>query len=195
MDKVMVCEHSDRISELMSMALDKQLLAEDRRRLDRHLASCPACQAEWQAMKQVSSLFEQAPMIGPPLGFAVRVERRLSEDVKKRRRAFGGFAVLTSSVSLAGMTIAAIALLIVGVLGWRYIAGLPGMAQSTNAVSKVASGMGLMGKGASLFLMDLLARYGPPVVLIITIGLVLLACIWVWLFLKRPGGSHHNGYA
>jgi hypothetical protein len=61
-------------------------------------------------------------------------------------------------------------------------------------VSQIASGMGLVGKGASFFLGDLLLRYGPPLVILLAIGLAILAGIWLWLFIKRPGNSHRNGY-
>jgi hypothetical protein len=85
--------------------------------------------------------------------------------------------------------------MIVGVIAWQNLGTMPDMQQSTLAVSQVASGMGLVGKGASLFLLDLLTRYGPPLVLFIGIGLVFFAGLWAWLFIKRPGDSHPNGYA
>jgi hypothetical protein len=58
----------------------------------------------------------------------------------------------------------------------------------------MASGMGLVGKGASLFLKDLLLRYGPPLVFLLGASLAVLAGVWTWLFIRRPGNSHHNGY-
>lgn len=195
MSEQAMCKHSQQATEFMSMALDGVLGPKDQRRLDHHLATCSICQAEWQAMQQASALFEQAPMIGPPLGFAVRIERRLNEQVKKRRRAFGGLAVLTGSLSLAGVTVAAVALLVVGFLLWPSVGSADAVQQSTGAVSQIASGMGIMGKGASFFLKDLLLRYGPPLVLLLGVGLVVLAGVWAFLFIRRPGNSHHNGYA
>ncbi len=189
------CEHNQRASELMSLALDGLLDASDERWLKQHLASCPVCQVEWKAMQQVSALFEQASMVGPPLGFAIRVERRLEETAKKRRRAFGGIAVLTSSLSLAGMTIGVVMLIVLGFVLWHWLGPLPAVQQGTDAVSQVASGMGLVGKGANLFLKDLLLRYGPLLILLIGTGLVVLTGIWTWLFVKRPGNRHRNGYA
>ena len=50
-------------------------------------------------------------------------------------------------------------------------------------------------KGASLFLGDLLLRFGGPLIFLVGVGLVVLVGLWVWLLLKRPGGYHHNGYA
>ena len=187
------CEHSEQMTALMSLALDGLLDAGDQQRLQKHLAGCAACRATWRAMQQVSVLFEQSPMVGPPLGFAVRVKRRLAEKSKKRRQVFGGVAVLTSSLSLAGVTVAALLVIALGVVAWRWLDSLPTVQQGTSAVSQVASGMGLLGKGASLFLGDLLLHYGVPLVILLGIGLLLLAGLWLWLFVKRPGDFHRNG--
>lgn len=118
------------------------------------------------------------------------MERRLEEKARKQRRVFGGMAVVTGWLSLAGATIAALALIAGGLLAWQWLG-----AEGTSTVSQIASGVGLMGKGASLFLKDLLLRYAPPLVLLVGIILALLAGVWIWLFAKRPGGSHHNGLA
>ena len=193
MEEAMGCDQREQMTELMSMALDKLLGSQDRQRLDAHLATCSHCQAEWAAMQQVSLLFEQSPMVGPPLGFAVRVERRLEEKSKKRRRVFGGLAVLTSSLSLAGVTVAVLALVVFGVIALRSTGSME-MQQGSMAISQVASGMGLLGRGTSLFLMDLLVRYGPPLVVLVLVGLVFLVGVWAWLFIKRPGNVHRNGY-
>jgi anti-sigma factor RsiW len=188
------CKHDEEMTALMSLALDGLLEGDDRRHLDQHLATCSACQREWKVLQQVGALFEQSPMIGPPLGFAVRVDRRLAESTKRRRRLFGGVAVLTSSLSLAGVTVAAVLLIVGGILAWQWLGSLPSVQQGTTAVSHVASSMGLVGKGASFFLKDLLLRYGPPLVLLLGVGLAVLAGVWAWLFVKRPGNSRRNGY-
>ena len=195
MREVVVCEHNEQMSELMSMALDGLLEPAAQKKLKQHLGSCPACRAEWEAMQQVSALFEGSTLVGPPLGFAIRVERRLEQKSRKQRRAFGGLALLTSSLSLAGMTAAAVALIVGGLVAWNWLDSLPAVQQGTSAVSQVASGMGLVGKGASLFLGDLLLRFGAPLIILIGIGLVVLVGLWTWLFVKRPGSYHRNGYA
>jgi anti-sigma factor RsiW len=189
------CKQNEQMSELMSMALDGLLDAADQGRLQRHLATCSVCRSEWEALQQVSALFEGSQMIGPPLGFAIRVERRLEQKTVKRRRTFGGVALLTSSLSLVGVTVATVALIVVGLVAWNWLGKLPAVQQGTSAVSQVASGMGLVGKGASLFLGDLLLRFGPALIILIGIGLVVLAGLWIWLFIRRPGGYHRNGYA
>jgi predicted anti-sigma-YlaC factor YlaD len=194
MDGLDGCEHNQQVSALMSLSLDGLLDAGDQRRLQQHLAVCPTCQAEWQAMQRVSALFEESSMVGPPLGFAIRVERRLGEKTKAQRRVFGGMAVFTSSLSLAGITVAALVTIVLGVLAWQWFGSLAAGQQGSGAVSQVASGVGLMGKGASLFLKDLLLRYGLPLVFLIGAGLAFLFGIWAWLFSKRPRNFHRNGY-
>lgn len=195
MGEMVKCKHNEQMTALMSLSLDGLLNRDGQLRLERHLATCSSCQVDWEAMQQVSVLFEQSPMVGPPLGFAIRVERRLEEKTKKRRRTFGGIAVLTSSLSLAGMTIGAVLLIGLTVVAWQWLSPLSSVQQGTNAISQVATSMGLMGKGASFFLKDLLLRYGAPLAVVLAIGLVLLAGMWAWLVVKRPGNSHHNGYA
>jgi anti-sigma factor RsiW len=80
------CRDNERVSLLMSLALDGPLAAADQQVLQGHLAACPACRAEWEAMQQLSALFKSEEMIGPRMGFATRVERRLADKAKKRRR-------------------------------------------------------------------------------------------------------------
>jgi predicted anti-sigma-YlaC factor YlaD len=183
------------MTALMSLALDGLADDKDRQRLEQHLDGCAACRAEWRTINQISALFERSEMVGPPLGFSVRVERRLAEQTKKRRRILGGLAVATSSMSLAGVTIGVVLLLVVGALAWSWLGTLPSVQQSTGAMSQFASSLGLVGKGASLFLGEWLLLFGPPLVVLLGIGLAVLLGIWTWLYLRRPGRSHHNGFA
>jgi predicted anti-sigma-YlaC factor YlaD len=184
------CDFGEQTSLWMSLSLDGLLEIDDQRQLQQHLAVCPVCQSEWQAMQQVSVLLESAEMVGPPLGFATRVERRLAVKTQRKKQAFGGLAVLTSSLSLAGVTIGAVVLIALGVLIWQWIGP-----QGASALSQVAAGVGLVGKGATFFLWELLVRYGPPLLVVVGIGLAVLVGIWTWLFVNRPGNTRRNGYA
>ena len=187
-------EHDQEMTALMSLALDGLLDEQDRRRLEQHLDVCPGCRGEWEAMRAIGTLFETSPMVGPPLGFAVRVERRLAEGDRRRRRIFGGMAVVTSGLSLAGLTVGALVLLVAAVVAWFSLGDLPSVQEGGSAALQVASGAGLLAKGASFFLGDLLARYAAPLVLGLGFLLALLAGLWFWLWNKRPGNSNGNGY-
>ncbi len=194
MDVVDMCECGQEITEMMSLALDGLLDEGGQGRLQQHLATCATCRTEWEAMQAVSTLFERSAMVGPPLGFAVRVERRLEARQKKRRRVFGGAAVLTSSLSLAGLTVAAICLVVLGIVAWQWLSAVPSVQVGLEAASQVAAGMGLVGKGASLFLGDLLLRYGAPLLFALGAGVAVLVGLWTWLFVRRPKWPG-NGYA
>ena len=52
-----------------------------------------------------------------------------------------------------------------------------------------------MGKGLSLFLADFLRAFGLPMAVGAGIVLELLLAVWIWLFVRRRSGYHHNGYA
>ena len=195
MERMVECADSERMTALMSLALDGMLNSGDRRRMEEHIQACAACRAEWQAMTQVAALLESSPAVGPPLGFAIRVERRLEEQSKKKKRVFGGVAALTGSLSMAGATVAAILVIVLGFAAWRWFDASPSIQQGTQTLTHVASGVGLVGKGASFFLGDLLLRYGAPLVVVLGIGLVVLLAIWAWLLVKRPGKTRHNGIA
>lgn len=195
MERLKECAQGERMTALMSLALDGMLDSSDRQRLEQHMKTCVACRTEWQAMAKVAVLFEDSTAVGPPLGFAVRVERRLEDQAKKKRRTFGGLAVATGSLSLIGATVAAVLILVLGIAAWRWFDTSPSIQEGTQTLTQVASGVGLMGKGASLFLGDLLLRYGAPLVLVLGVGLLVLLGVWAWLLVKRPGGTRHNGFA
>jgi len=187
-------EHDEQMTVLMSLALDGLLEEQDRRRLEQHLDVCPSCRGEWEAMREVATLFESSPMVGPPLGFAVRVERRLAEQDRRRRRVFGGMAVVTSGLSLAGLTVGVLVILVAAIVAWLSLGDLPSVQQGTNAALQVASGAGLLAKGASFFLGDLLARYAAPLILGLGLVLAILAGLWLWLWSRRPRNPNGNGY-
>jgi len=188
------CNDTEEMSALMSLALDGLLDARDQDRLHRHLAHCPACQAEWVAMQQVSELFKLAPLAGPRLGFATRVERRLAEKHRQRRRAFGGVAVLTGSLSLAVLTVTTAAIIVLGIVAWNWLDAIPAIKEGTTAVSQLAGGIGLVSRGVRLFLGDLLLVYGLPVLLVVGVSLLVLLGMWIWLFVRRPRRYEGNGY-
>jgi predicted anti-sigma-YlaC factor YlaD len=194
MERLEEGEHGEEMTALMSLALDGLLEDSDRQRLGEHVATCATCQQEWEAMQQISALFQASLQVGPSLGFATRVERRLGEQTRKRRQLFGGLALLGSSLSLAGVTVITLVVFGLGIAAWRWFDTTPAAQQGNEAVSQVVSGMGLLGRGASLFLGDLLLQYGGPLVLVLGLSLAVLVTMWVWLYRRRPDGKHDNGY-
>jgi anti-sigma factor RsiW len=187
------CEHSEQFSMLMSMHLDDLLDVESQDHMQRHLAACPSCQAEWVAMQQVSAVLERSDMAGPPLGFAVRVERRLEEKVRKRQRNLQGLALLTGSLSLAGIALAATAALVLVLVFWLWPSSQSALQQGGSPVSQVTFWIGSMGQEMTVFLKDLFLQYGIPLLLLAGTGLAVLSAISAWLFTRRPRGGVANG--
>ncbi len=187
------CEHSEQFSLLMSMDLDGLLDAADKSNMLQHLASCPSCQAEWLAMQRVSALLESADLTGPPLGFAVRVERRLEEKARKRQRALRGLAVVTGSLSLAGTTVAATTALVFALLIWLWPGSQNVLQPGGSPLSQLASSIGLLGKGMTLFLKDVFLTFGIPLLLLAGTGLAVVSAVWAWLFSRRSGRRAANG--
>lgn len=63
--------------DLISYSLDGALTQEEQRRLDRHLAQCPACRALWQQLSELGP--ELMALETPPADFADRVMARAAE--------------------------------------------------------------------------------------------------------------------
>ena len=88
------------IGRLMSLALDQSLTQGEVHRLEEHLERCPACQEECGAMQRISRLLTDAPLIGPPPGFAARVIQRLARRQARRQRLLAGAALLVTWLGL-----------------------------------------------------------------------------------------------
>ncbi len=187
------CEHGEQFSMLMSMELDGLLDDESKGQLRQHLATCPACRTEWMAMQQVSAWLEGAEMTGPPLGFAVRVERRLEEKATKRRRTLRGLALLTGSLSLAGVTLVATAVVVLVLVIWLWPGSQAILQEGGYSLSQLASRVAVTGRGMILFLKELFLHYGVPLLLVSGTGLTVLSVVWAWLFTRRPGRRVANG--
>ncbi len=195
MAKRVPCEEWERVGPWVSLDLDGRLAPTHALEMERHLASCTACRAESMAMRRMSTLLAEMPVVGPSYGFALRVQRRLAERADRRRQLFRGVALLTSSLSVAGAGAAAVLTLGLGLAALLWLSSQPAGLQVGFSMSQVVSGLGLMGKGASILLKDILLRYGLPAVLVVGGGLAVMGGVWTWLVKRRFGGPDRNEYA
>lgn len=76
--KTMNC---NQVHALLDDRLDGRLGDEVCVLFDRHVAVCPACGREWQALCGMWSTLDRLPAIEPSVGFAERTLRRLDEPV------------------------------------------------------------------------------------------------------------------
>ena len=163
----------------MSLALDRMLPAGEERELQAHLANCPICQAEWEALQSVSHLLAQAPLASPGVDLALRVEERLHRQRVRRRWVLGLVAsCLWLGLALSSFTGGS------ALLGWLLL-------QQPMLVSvgmQVLARLLLVGQ-AALRALWLLATSLPSSWL--TMGItgclvpaLMLVCLWAWLALS-----------
>ncbi len=90
-------------TELMSLELDHLLDQAQRRDLQTHLSECADCQQTWSAMRQVSLLLEDTPMVAPAPGFVARVQERITQTLaarQARKQLVTGYLILGAGVLL-----------------------------------------------------------------------------------------------
>ena len=80
-------EMCEQYTEWMSLAQDGMLNSTQTRLLHAHLAACPPCRRQWEAMTLVSQILRAAPMVAPAPGFVARFQARLAYREEQRRRA------------------------------------------------------------------------------------------------------------
>jgi len=76
----MKCED---VSKDLIAYLDGRASASDRRKIEGHLASCPACRSRAEEMRKVSMLLGEVPAIEPSFGFDARVRQRVAAEPQR----------------------------------------------------------------------------------------------------------------
>lgn len=187
------CPESDRLQDL----LEGLLPAEDRVRLEAHLALCARCAAERALLQRVFGALESMPLLAPSRGFADRVLARTHpEPSPVWTRAFGiafgaGFAVSAATLAaailmpeprrwvmaLAGDAIAAVGDLFVFVLHSLNAALL-------RVVDLAAAASGVVGSLGSL-VRALLAPLQSPVIVSVSVAAVVACALVLWWMRPR----------
>lgn len=75
-------EHEE-ILTMMMEALDNELGESGQLEMRTHLASCPTCSQEWQALQAIHQLFLETPALSPAAGFAERTLSLLPNPVHR----------------------------------------------------------------------------------------------------------------
>jgi len=100
-------EKCPKIKDLMHAALDDELDVEARARFDEHLAACPACRREYEALARAVAAFEAAPRLEPSPDFAASVMNRARLAKAREARGRRAFARVTIAASAAAAAVAA----------------------------------------------------------------------------------------
>jgi anti-sigma factor RsiW len=96
-----------KIEALMHAALDGELGERERARFDEHLAACPACRREYEALTRAVAAFEAAPRLEPSPDFAASVMNRARLAKARQARVRRTFARVTVAASAAAAAVAA----------------------------------------------------------------------------------------
>lgn len=102
-----MAEKCPKIKGLMHAALDGELDAETWVRFDEHLAACPRCRREYEALTRAVAAFEAAPRLEPSPDFAASVMNRARLAKARQARVRRAFARVTIAASAAAAAAAA----------------------------------------------------------------------------------------
>jgi anti-sigma factor RsiW len=168
----------DDYSELMSLALDGMLSAEEQRRLDQHMLDCAACQVSWGRWQRIAQLLTVEPFAGPPQGFALRLDQSLQRDEQRQERIVAGLV-------LAGGTLTVLALIALGTL----LTTALWMAVSPPARMQLVETLGFAGQFAALVAQNLTTLRNtvavmmpdPVVMVVICLALITASALWIKL--------------
>ena len=94
-------EKCSKIKVLMHAALDGELDTKERVRFDEHLAACPACRREYEALARALAAFEVAPRLEPSPTFAADVVRRARLAKAHEGRVRRTFSWVTAGAAVA----------------------------------------------------------------------------------------------
>ena len=168
--------------EKMSLALDGLLAAPEETELQAHLAICPGCRAEWEAMQAVSRLLGQASLVSPRVDLALRFEEQLRLRREQRRWIRGLVAsCLWLGLALSGFAGGSI------LLGWLLLRHPALLSTGVKTFAQL-----LLASYATLRGLCLLAASLPSDWLSVGVNScvaasLMLVCLWAWLaFSPRP---------
>ena len=174
------------IGLLMSLALDQSLAQVETRGLEEHLKRCPACQEEWEAMQRISRLFADAPLMGPPPGFADRVMQRVAQRQARRRRLLAGAALLVVCLSLGALALPAIVRWLA--MLWQVITDPSLLSHGAKLAAQLLNLAESVGGACWLIITALSSYLSQPALLGYSFLVLALITLWVRLVAGCRGG-------
>ena len=174
------------VGRLMSLALDQSLTQSEARCLEEHLRQCATCQEEWESMQRVLRLFTEAPMMGPPPGFADRVMRRVAQRQARRQRLLAGAALLVVCLSLVALalpeTVRWLALL------WQVITEPSLLSHGAKLVAQLLDLAESLGRACWLIITAFSSYLNQPALIGYSFLVLALTALWIRLVAGRRGG-------
>lgn len=93
----------DEYTDKIILYLDDELPPAEAAALETHMASCPACEAEFEALAKLDRLFASAPMVVPPANFVATFELKLEQRLNRRRTVAGAIIIGLLLAALLGL--------------------------------------------------------------------------------------------
>ena len=176
------CQDIDR---LMSLALDQSLTEDEVHCLEEHLDQCPTCQEEWRAMQRISLLLTDAPLVGPPPGFATRVMQRLARRQARRQRLLAGTALLVVCLGLGAFALPEI----IGFLTllWQVVSQPSLLGYGVQLIARLLDLAQSLGRACWLITAALFSFLNQPACLGYSLLVLALTALWIRLVAGRRG--------
>lgn len=163
-------------TDLMSLALDDLLSAEEQQRLDQHLAGCLTCRLTWSRWQRIAHVLTVQPFAGPPPAFMLHVDRALQRREQRRERMLAGWLLAGGAFTV--WTLIALSAALTGAL---VLTAWPALRV------QVVETLGYAGQFVTLIfqnlaaLRDALALLLPNPLILLAVALALLLAGGVWV--------------
>jgi len=170
----------------MSLALDQSLTQVEARGVEEHLKRCPTCQEEWEAMQRISRLFTDAPLMGPPPGFADRVMQRVAQRQARRQRLLAGAALLVVCLSLGALALPEIVRSLA--MLWQVITEPSLLSHGAKLIAQLLNLAESLGRACWLVTAALFSSLNQPALLGYSFLVLALTALWIRLVAGHRGG-------
>jgi predicted anti-sigma-YlaC factor YlaD len=165
-------------TDLMSLALDGLLSAEEQQRLDQHLAGCLTCRLTWSRWQRIARVLTVQPFVGPPPAFMLHVDRALQRREQRHERLLAGWLLAGGAFTV--WTLIALSAALTGAV---LLTALPALRV------QVVETLGYAGQFIALIFQNLAALRdalalllpSPLILLVVALALLLAGVAWVRL--------------
>jgi anti-sigma factor RsiW len=163
-------------TDLMSLALDGLLSAEEQQRLDQHLAGCLTCRLTWSKWQRIAHVLTVQPFAGPPPAFMLQIDRALQRREQRRERMLAGWLLAGGTFTV--LTLIALSVTLTGAL---LLTALPALrVQVVETLGYASQFIALIFQNLAA-LRDALALLLPNPVILLAVALALLLAGVAWV--------------
>ena len=137
-------------------------------------------------MQRISCLLADAPLMGPPPGFADRVMQRLARRQARRRRLLAGAALLVVCMSLGALALPGLVRWLA--LLWQVITEPSLLSHGARLTAQLLNVAEALGRACWLVATALSSSLNQPALLGYSLLVLALTALWIHLVAGRRGG-------